>query len=218
MSKHIWPVVLILLSGCGDKGNTDLPVTAKAPEAPDLSERIAGPGAKVYHCTDTSLVLEQKGGSSMLYLDGQKVPVQQRQSSSGIEYAGTELHLVTSGKEATLTTRGASQGCRLDPKATAWDSAKLKGVDFRALGNEPGWQLEISGTAMELDTDYGQQRFKSGARRLQQGDKTLFEGSGFSATLSPGPCVDDMSGERFDTKVDIRLESQQLHGCGNFLK
>jgi len=38
-----------------------------------------------------------------------------------------------------------------------WHKAKLRGVAFRAIGQEPGWLLEITdGTEIMLSTDYGQ--------------------------------------------------------------
>ena len=38
-----------------------------------------------------------------------------------------------------------------------WHQAKLRGVSFRAIGQEPGWLLEITdGSEILLVTDYGQ--------------------------------------------------------------
>ena len=40
-----------------------------------------------------------------------------------------------------------------------WHKAKLRGVSFRAIGQEPGWLLEITtGTEILLVTDYGETR------------------------------------------------------------
>ena len=40
-----------------------------------------------------------------------------------------------------------------------WHQAKLRGVAFRAVGQEPGWLLEISnGEGIFLVTDYGSTR------------------------------------------------------------
>ncbi len=39
---------------------------------------------------------------------------------------------------------------------SVWHRAKLRGVAFRAIGQEPGWLLEITnGTEILLVTDYG---------------------------------------------------------------
>jgi len=40
-----------------------------------------------------------------------------------------------------------------------WHKAKLRGVSFRAIGQEPGWLLEITtGTEILLVIDYGETR------------------------------------------------------------
>lgn len=40
-----------------------------------------------------------------------------------------------------------------------WEEAKRRGVDFRAVGDEPGWWLEIErGERIEFVTDYGATR------------------------------------------------------------
>ena len=42
-----------------------------------------------------------------------------------------------------------------------WHAAKLRGVAFRAIGQEPGWLLEMStGDKILLVTDYGQTRIE----------------------------------------------------------
>ncbi len=60
--------------------------------------------------------------------------------------------------EVTLVTRTRPDGlhvflppsltepyldCTYDRRASIWEHAKLSGVDFRAVGNEPGWVLEV---------------------------------------------------------------------------
>ena len=34
-------------------------------------------------------------------------------------------------------------GCVRDTVAAVWEDARIRGVDYRAVGNEPGWHLEI---------------------------------------------------------------------------
>lgn len=34
--------------------------------------------------------------------------------------------------------------CKNNRAEAIWEDAKLRGVDFRAVGNEPGWHLELT--------------------------------------------------------------------------
>ena len=44
-------------------------------------------------------------------------------------------------------------------KNDVWHAAKLRGVAFRAIGQEPGWLLEITnGEEILLVTDYGKNK------------------------------------------------------------
>ena len=103
-----------------------------------------------------------------------------------------------------------------------WHRAKLRGVAFRAIGQEPGWLLEIiEGEAFLLVTDYGANRdtypyveplVDEEARRtryvLAQGPVIEIRGK---------PCTDTMSGESFAVSVTVFLADRDLRGCGRAL-
>lgn len=45
------------------------------------------------------------------------------------------------------------------PGPSPWDDARRRGVEFRAIGQEPGWMLEIdAGKSMYLLADYGEKK------------------------------------------------------------
>lgn len=107
-----------------------------------------------------------------------------------------------------------------------WEQAAREGVDFRAIGNEPGWLLEIrEDDALVLMADYGSRRYEiaspepeidetSGGRLFRQpGTPETFE-----VVLIDEPCRDDMSGEPFPTTVRITLGERHLSGCGRRLQ
>ena len=107
-------------------------------------------------------------------------------------------------------------------KNNVWHAAKLRGVAFRAIGQEPGWLLEITnGEEILLVTDYGQNRTSfpyvdpqedKAARRtvfpLDESTSLLIEGK---------PCTDSMSGEAFEVTVTITVANKTLQGCGRAL-
>ena len=105
-----------------------------------------------------------------------------------------------------------------------WHKAKLRGVSFRAIGQEPGWLLEISsGTGIFLSTNYGQSK-----NHYQYTDpevdvearRTLYiTGDGDVEILIKGKdCKDIMSGEQFSVTVTVTIREKQLAGCGRALQ
>jgi uncharacterized membrane protein len=88
-------------------------------------------------------------------------------------------------------------------KNNVWHKAKLRGVAFRAIGQEPGWLLEITnGEEILLVTDYGQNR-KSHPYVEPQEDKaarrTVFQVDADTSVLIEGkPCSDTMAARCFE--------------------
>jgi putative lipoprotein len=102
-----------------------------------------------------------------------------------------------------------------------WHAAKLRGVSFRAIGQEPSWLLEIiEGQEILLVTDYGKS-LKAYPYVQPEQNKTLrrsqFQLEGATVELEGKHCVDIMSGEAFETQVSITLGSRVLNGCGRAL-
>ncbi len=104
-----------------------------------------------------------------------------------------------------------------------WHAAKLRGVAFRAIGQEPGWLLEMStGDKILLVTDYGQTRTEYPyvePEVFQDQRKSVFtvRQNEFSVTIEGIKCMDSMSGEQFEVSVTIELNGKQLKGCGRAL-
>lgn len=141
---------------------------------------------------------------------------------------GDEIVLVTRTRDNGLhvflppAVPGGHLDCEHDRRASIWEHAKLNGVSFRAVGNEPGWVLEIrDGDRLDLNYDYGQSTLsvaidethaETGART------TTYSGSGEGRTLTVRlvgeACGDTMSDETFPTRVEIQLNERKLSGCG----
>ena len=112
--------------------------------------------------------------------------------------------------------------CEHDRRASIWEHAKLNGVDFRAVGNEPGWVLEVrDGDRLDLNYDYGQsqvsvpiaERVPDAASRTTTYRGTRGERSLVVRLIGEG-CSDTMSDETFPTRVEVELDGRKLSGCG----
>ena len=104
-----------------------------------------------------------------------------------------------------------------------WHKARLRGVAFRAIGQEPGWLLEITdGEDIMISTDYGESvnRYNwvepvvdENGRRTQY----VIEKSSVTVEIRGTPCTDVMSGESFENSVTIIESDRRLEGCGKAL-
>ena len=107
-------------------------------------------------------------------------------------------------------------------KNDVWHAAKLRGVAFRAVGQEPGWLLEIKESEeILLVTNYGQNRIPFSyvdPEEDKTARKTFFPLDETSNILIEGkPCTDSMSGENFEVTVTVTLAGKKLQGCGRAL-
>jgi len=104
-----------------------------------------------------------------------------------------------------------------------WHKAKLRGVAFRAIGQEPGWLLEITnGVEILLVTDYGATRMSLPYVEpvvYQEERRTQFVLDTYNTIVEIHgvPCQDVMSGEEFEVSVTIKQTDRELQGCGRAL-
>ena len=104
-----------------------------------------------------------------------------------------------------------------------WENAKLRGVAFRAIGQEPSWFLEIT----EDESIYLFRGSGETGKRLTfrepMVDKELrltvftYPDESLEVRIQGKPCTDIMSGEQFSVSVTVTVEDEVLHGCGRAL-
>ncbi len=140
----------------------------------------------------------------------------------GSRYSDGILELWIDGERAQFNESGGPhRSCHNDPRRAVWERAKLDGADFRAVGNEPGWSLEIlAGTRLVLLADYGATRLElplpeptvDHATR-----RTRWDAGEIRLEVIGRPCRDSMSGESFETEVIVLWQGPTLRGCGRAL-
>jgi putative lipoprotein len=202
------------------------PNQAEVMVAPAGSYQIAPPATFFFECEGLEFTARHDPKGIYLFLPGRTLLLPETPSASGAKYSDGKAVFWSKGEEALLEVDGTTyKACKNNRKRAVWEDAKLNGVDFRAVGNEPGWYLEIydKGTPEKIDlvADYGQvyYTFPSVQRETRQSPhRTRYVarigGHQLEATLEPGPCPDSMSGDTMETKVTLKLNNRTLQGCG----
>ena len=159
-----------------------------------------------------------------LILPDRRLTLPQARAASGIRYELGGTVFWGKGREAMLEFDGRRHtGCRLEPAVSIWEAAALRGVDFRAVGNEPGWHLEIlDGVRIQLVADYGQKRVSTPAPEpIVDGERTIYrvetEAHRLEIVIDHEACADTMSEETFTARATVILDDQTLEGCGRSL-
>jgi hypothetical protein len=116
-------------------------------------------------------------------------------------------------------------GIGADRALAPWDGIFFeltRDTDFRAVGQEPGWLLEIrNASEIRLITDYGadtaitpvppaETDSTTGARTYH----AVTEAHDLQVLIQPSACTDAMSGEPYETTVTVTLDGRAYHGCG----
>ena len=232
-------VALIAAAGCQRKESPaveaaadskpadSVPATAPAPiaaadEVPDGVLR-----AYVWQCADgQTLVMRnllREKAIAIDFHDGTR-RLDQTVSASGARYADSVAVFWTKGGTATLERQGMpTVQCEERRAASLREDARVRGVVYRALGNEPGWILEI-GPASRLSwtTNFGQDRYDfEQAQAATTPDGAIVytaqkEAVAIKATVKAERCVDDGEVE-FDHVVTVESGAQTLRGCGTRL-
>ncbi len=95
-------------------------------------------------------------------------------------------------------------------------------MDFRAVGNEPGWHLEVTaGEKIVFVGDYGNIRYAFDTPEPlidQRSRMTTYKVKGakheLSIMIEGRPCNDSMSHEPFEATVSVVLDGKKYRGCG----
>lgn len=190
----------------------------------------------VYVCDGggTRFVVRVEGDAAFLYPAEQQLPLRlaRLDGDSAAVRTGTygrgRDRLVLLGDSARLDAAGKRyRDCHSDPGEALWENARLSGVDFRAFGHTPGWNLDIhDDSLLVFVADSGRTRLTFPAptpdvdARALRGDyrATSLSGRRLAATLNGRACVDAHDGTRFETTVAVRLDSIEYIGCGRSVR
>jgi acid phosphatase (class A) len=185
------------------------------------------PETYVYECSDGyGFVARTEEGRAWLFLPNQTVNLPLVRSGSHAKYREGSIRFDAKGDRSSLEIgEERHTDCTNNRAKAIWEDAKLRGVDFRARGNEPGWHMEITASEKIVFVgDYGSTTYSFVTPEPlvdRQARKTTYrvqEAQHDLAVLIEGrSCQDTMSGEAFDTTVTVILDSKEYRGCGKAL-
>lgn len=188
------------------------------------------PGERInFQCGDlvVGATFDDAGQNVRVSWSGQRLDLANVTAASGARYADDAGNEFWSRglDEAQLTLSGQQRrDCVRADRSSPWDVAADKGVRFRAIGQEPGWLVEVSDgldgeAALTAHLDYGQ--------RLLEATGLASEADGFSGQAADGTqveltieereCSDPMSGERFQAGATLTVGGEEYQGCGAWL-
>lgn len=177
-----------------------------------------------YECTKQGFLVKTHGDEAIVFLRAGPRNLSQVPSASGVRYEGNGISFWSKGSEATIIVgKTVYKGCLSKPKKAPWIDAKNRGVDFRGVGNEPGWHIEIdTKKAMNFVYDYGNRQASTPIPRAESsGNRTTYhartEANVLKVMIDSYPCMDSMSGEQFSSKVLIEFNGEKFTGCGKWL-
>jgi uncharacterized membrane protein len=117
-----------------------------------------------------------------------------------------------------LLSRERVGACRAQAAPATPGPARFDDADFRATGNEPGWNLEIrEGRRIVLVTDYGASRVELALPEPIIGTEartTRWDAGELTLEVIDRPCRDSMSGDWFEAEVVVTWKEKRLRGCG----
>jgi uncharacterized lipoprotein YbaY/uncharacterized membrane protein len=174
----------------------------------------ASPSGTVMWCGGVRIAVRFDDAGAVLHSGGRQWSLTRQPSASGARYVAADDPTTiwwNKGERAQLTIAGRDHPeCRLAVPDQPF---------LRALGNEPGWLLELGDDTAMLVTDYGRQRValpvaitaSSATHTLHVGRDA---GRRIAVAVHDRPCTDTMSGAVFPYTVEIELDGTRHTGCG----
>ncbi len=134
---------------------------------------------------------------------------------------GAAVDAVRGGSMTLVSPDGTR--LRFERGLDAWDEARQHGVTLRAVGQEPGWTLEVAaGRQIEFVTGYGERRVVAPDPDEQaDGGRTVYtattDAGALRVVVVETPCADAMSAAPYPLTVEVTLGNETVAGCGRAL-
>jgi len=182
----------------------------------------------VFECKDkSSFTVQIENDRAWVFLPVGYVSVPRVPASSGAKYSDGKSSIWFRGKDALIQLGGRAHGiCTNNPLEAVWEQAKLEGADFRAVGGNPKWSLEIhdsekivfvmnpgtkryefplAHSALENAAPVATYQARNGTQQIK-------------VVVLEQECRDASSGKKFEQTVTVSLDGKSYKGCGKALQ
>lgn len=234
--------IVLALGGCQpsspapDAATDAIPAPSTAATAPTSSVPVpkepapAGPApvaaSSADHWQCGEVLLDARLDADAIHLDfsGRALALPHVESLMGARYADAEGNsFMRQGADAILILAGDdSRDCTRSDRVSPWIEAAARGIAFRAVGNEPGWFVEVGqgeAPSLQATLDYGDRALSVTGLQPAALGFTGKTAGGVTVVLEiqRTRCQDGMSGETFEATVRLVVGTTTYRGCGAFL-
>lgn len=217
MKRTLLVVMLLLASACSSAGR---------PVAEDDWRRDPRPlgTTLVYDCDGYRFTARLGPGEMALWLPDRYTVLAQVRTAGGVRYEEGDTALQLDAGQITLSVNGQQfRDCRLLPDESSWEDARRRMIDFRAVGVNPEWQLELrlGGHALFTAEDVKQRLLFEDVVSSDAAGVTHYRAQSTTAVLQveskPGPCLLLGASRNLPARVRVFLGPLVFDGCGQAL-
>lgn len=179
-----------------------------------------------FDCPGGTSFIVREGTTQVGVLVGDRTEVlPQVPAASGAKYERGGLVFWIKGDEATFDVDGKTwSGCRNDAPRAIRADARLRGVDVRGIGQEPGWLVEVfEGERIFVSADYGERKVEMPKPTRAVEDpittwRAKNEAHEVLVRMEEKACTDVMSGQPYPATMTLVFDGKTYTGCGERLE
>ncbi|MEX0900810.1 MAG: hypothetical protein WD081_09005 [Gammaproteobacteria bacterium] len=173
-------------------------------------------------CDGYEFALRRGENTVALTLPGRDVELAAVGETRERRYARNEIALEYTAKDALRLSVGLEEHvCTPKSWGGPWQRAEDAGAAFRAVGQEPGWFVEVTpGGNLVAVLDYGERTITLPAPEVTpldggaRGYQVEGDGQVIQLVIEPLTCFDGMSGQIHPETATLAVDGQRYQGCG----
>ena len=246
MRKILLPLLALACAGATACGRSEVPTeppptptrptaaTGSEPESePQIEDVIAREPltgsfsyeAYAYDCNGRRVTVRPGDEELVLEVGDRSVVLPQVEAAAGARCAADGDTFWGKGmNSAMLTLDGEEMSCELNRTETPWVDARARGATFRAVGQEPGWHIEVHPERLVMVYQYGERQVVVPNPGVVEDPElpirrwhAITEAHELLLVAQDRACTDVMSGTIYPVTADVTLDGRNYSGCGRDL-